>query len=135
MPKLKSFSVTAVLAVSLALPAMSEAQGQDLRNPDQRFPAAPEQTQDLRNPDRRAPTTPEPTQDVRNPDQRAPGAGEVKVVPVKVLPATTTIELPADGFDWGDAGIGAAGGIAVLAMLVGVAMAATHRRRGRRVAA
>jgi hypothetical protein len=132
--KLKSFSVTAVLAVSLALPAVSAAQGQDLRNPDRQFPTAPEQTQDLRNADRRAPEVPEPTQDLRNADRRAPGVGDVEVVPVEV-PATTTIEQPADGFDWGDAGIGAAGGIAVLAMLVGLAMAATHRRRRPRVAA
>jgi hypothetical protein len=132
--KLKPFSVTAVLAVSLVLPAVSAAQGQDLRNPDRQFPTAPEQTQDLRNADRRAPEAPVSTQDLRNADRRAPGAGEVEVVPVKV-PATTTIELPADGFDWGDAGIGAAGGIAVLAMLAGLAMAATHRRRGSRVAA
>jgi hypothetical protein len=132
--KLKSFGVTAVLAVSLVLPAMSAAQGQDLRNPDRQFPTAPEQTQDLRNADRRAPEAPQRTQDLRNADQRAPGPGEVEVVPVKV-PATTTIEMPADGFDWGDAGIGAAGGIAVLAMLVGLAMATTQRRRGSRVAA
>jgi hypothetical protein len=132
--KLKPFSVTAVLAVSLVLPAVSAAQGQDLRNPDRQFPTAPEQTQDLRNADRRAPEAPVSTQDLRNADRRAPGAGEVEVVPVGV-PATTTIELPADGFDWGDAGIGAAGGIAVLAMLAGLAMAATHRRRGSRVAA
>ena len=134
MLTLKSFGITAVLAVSLVLPAVSAAQGQDLRNPDRQFPTAPEQTQDLRNADRRVLEAPVPTQDLRNADRRAPGAGEVEVVPVRV-PATTTSELPADGFDWGDAGIGAAGGIAVLAMLAGLAMAATHRRRGSRVAA
>jgi hypothetical protein len=138
--KLKSFGVTAVLAVALAAPATSAAQGQDLRNPDRQFPTAPEQTQDLRNADNRVagPTSSlagtvspaKPTQDLRNADRRAPGAGEIEVVPVQV-PATTTIALPAEGFDWGDAGIGAAGGIALLAMLAGVATAATHRRRGR----
>jgi hypothetical protein len=143
---LKSIGVAAVLAVSLALPATSAARldnpdrqfpvapTQDLRNADRRAPEAPGPTQDLRNADRRAPAAPEPTQDLRNADRRAPGAGEVDVVPIEV-PATTTIELPADGFDWGDAGIGAAGGIAVLAMLAGLAMAATHRRRVQRVTA
>ena len=126
MLELKSFGVTVVVAASLALPATSAAQ--DLRNPDRQFPTAPAQTQDMRNADRRAPEAPEPTQDLRSADRRGPAGGEVQVVPVKV-PATTTIELPTEGFDWGDAGIGAAGGIAVLAMLFGLAMAATHRRR------
>ena len=122
MLTLKSIGVTAVLAVSLAIPATSAAR---VDNPDQQFAPAP--TQHLRNADRRAPEAPEPTQDLRNADRRAPGA-DVHVVPVEV-PATTTIELPADGFDWGDAGIGAAGGLAVLAMLAGLTMAAMHRRR------
>jgi hypothetical protein len=128
MLKLTSFGVTAVLAVSLAMPAASTAQRQDLRNPDRQFPTAPSPSQDLRNADRRAPESPVPAQDLRNADRRAPDAGDVQVVPVEV-PATTTIEMPADGFDWGDAGIGAAGGLAVLAMLAGLTMAATHRRR------
>jgi hypothetical protein len=124
--------VTAI--VSLAVPATASAQGQDLRNPDRQSPATPTQTQDLRNPDQQAPTAPEPTQDLRNADRRAPGTGAVTAVEA---PAVTTIELPAaGGFDWGSAGIGAAGGIALLGLLAGLAMAATHRRRsGTRVIA
>jgi hypothetical protein len=140
---LKSIGVTAVLAVSLALPATSAARldnperqfpaapTQDLRNADRRAPEAPGPTQDLRNADRRAPAAPEPTQDLRNADRRAPGAGEVGVVPVEV-PATTTIELPADGFDWGDAGIGAAF-ILALCSIAGGLLALTAVRRRRRV--
>ena len=130
----KRFAVTTALAMSIAVPGQAAAQSQDLRNADRRAPEAPGPTQDLRNADRRAPEAPGPVQDLRNPDRRTPGAGEDHIVPVEV-PATTTIELPADGFDWGDAGIGAAGGIAVLAMLTGLAMAATHRRRVQRVTA
>jgi hypothetical protein len=45
------------------------------------------------------------------------------------------IEVPGDGFDWADAGIGAAGGIAILSILAGVAMVVTHRRHGPRLTA
>ena len=115
MLTLKRFGVTTLLLVSLAMPATAAAQGQDLRNPDRQFPSAPPQTQDLRNPDRRAPVN-------------------VEAAPVDA-PPVTTIQVPGDGFDWGDAGIGAAGGIAVLALLAGLTAAATHRRHGPRVTA
>jgi hypothetical protein len=126
----KRLGVVTALVVSLAAPATAAAQGQDLRNPDQQFPVAAERTQDLRNADRRAPVAAEPVQDLRNADRRAP----VTVEAVEA-PAVTAIEVPADGFDWGDAGIGAAGGIAVLAMLAGLALAAVQHRRGQRVTA
>jgi hypothetical protein len=126
----KRLGAVAVLAVSLAVPATAAAQ-QDLRNPDRQFPSAPSIAQDLRNPDQQAPATPPAvTQDLRNADRRAP----VTVEPIAV-PAVTTIESPADGFDWGDAGIGAAGGIAVLAMLAGLVLAGAQHRRGSRVTA
>jgi hypothetical protein len=131
MLTLKSLGVTTALAIAIATPATAAAQ-QDLRNPDRQFPAAQVQTQDLRNADRRAPEPPTAGQDLRNADRRAPA--RVDVTPVEV-PAVTTIELPGQGFDWGDAGIGAAGGIAVLVMLGGLVVAATHRRRGSRVTA
>jgi hypothetical protein len=109
----KRLGVLAALVVSLAVPATAAAQGQDLRNPDRQFPAPPERTQDLRNADRRAPVTIEAVE----------------------APSVTAIEVPGDGFDWGDAGIGAAAGIAVLAMLAGLTMAAVQYRRGPRVTA
>ena len=132
MLTLKQVAVTAVLTASIAMPATAAAQGQDLRNPDRRAPEAPAQTQDLRNPDRRAPEAPAQTQDLRNPDRRAPGTDEITPVDV---PAVTAIELPADRFEWGDAGIGAAGAVGLLAMLVGLTLAVTHRRRGSRIPA
>ena len=133
MLKLKRYGVITVLAATLAVPASASAQGQDLRNPDRRTPVTQtQQKQDLRNADRRAPAAPAPVQDLRNADRRGPATVE-PVAPQ--APAITTIELPSEGFDWGDAGIGAAGGIAVLAMLAGLGLAATHRRRGSRVTA
>ena len=41
---------------------------------------------------------------------------------------------PDPGFDWGDAGIGASGAIAVLAIGAGAAVAITHRPRRRTLA-
>jgi hypothetical protein len=126
----KRLGVIAALVVSLAVPATAAAQGQDLRNPDQQVPTAPQRTQDLRNADQQVPTAPQRTQDLRNADQRGPVAVEAVEVP-----AVTAIEVPGNGFDWGDAGIGAAGGIALLAMLGGLAMAAVQHRRGPRITA
>ena len=129
MLTLKRFGITTVLVASIAMPASAAAQGQDLRNPDQQLPSAPEQTQDLRNADRRLPV-PVSAQDLRNADRRSPLT--VDPAPAEA-PVVTAIEVPGDGFDWADAGIGAAGGIAILAILAGVAMAVIHRRHGPRL--
>lgn len=108
----RQFAVTTALAVTIAAPGQAAAQSQDLRSPDRRAPA-PVQQQDLRNADRRAPET----------------------VPSGPPPQVTTFEVAGDGFDWGDAGIGAAGGIAALVLAGGLATAAGHRRRGSRIPA
>jgi hypothetical protein len=109
---LKRIAVTTALTAALALPVQAGAQSQDLRNPDRRAPVA-SQTQDLRNPDRRAPET----------------------VHSSPAPSVTAIEAPSNGFDWGDAGIGAAGGAAILSLLAALTMAAAHHRRTPRVTA
>jgi hypothetical protein len=123
-------AAAAALALTLALPASALAQTQDLRNADRRVPApSPGPTQDLRNADRRAPAhlpAPEPTQDLRNADRRAP-APSSGVTPSPV-PAIRIVAEPRNGFDWGDAGIGAAGGIAIVT-LAGATFALTAQRR------
>ena len=132
MLTLKSFGVTAVLTVSIVLPATAAAQGQDLRNPDRQVPTV---QQAAPGPPQRRPPRARGARAGPGPAQRRPpraGTGEIAVVDV---PAVTAIELPAEGFDWGDAGIGAAGGVAVLVMLVGLTLAATHRRRDSRIPA
>ena len=82
---------------------------QDLRSPDTIAagqPAAPE-TQDYRTPDAVEPV--EPTSDLRAPDNRfgqptgGPAPARVRIV-----------EIPSSGFGWGDAGIGAAGMLALV---------------------
>ena len=131
MLTLKRFGATTLLVASIAMPATAAAQVQDIRSPDRQFPSAPAQTQDLRNADRRA-AAPVQAQDLRNADRRSPLTVDPAPAEASVV---TAIEVPGDGFDWADAGIGAAGGIAILAILAGLAMAVTHRRHGPRVTA
>ena len=56
------------------------------------------------------------------------GYGSVSIPPVVVR-----VTAPSSGFDWGDAGIGAAGGIAI-SLLTGAGALALSHRRGRRAA-
>jgi hypothetical protein len=85
--------------------------------------------QDLRSPDARdAKTEPvtQVAQDLRSPDARDAGLPEQ-------APPDTVVEIrevPGSGFDWGDAGIGAAGILALLSIAGGLALMATSRRRG-----
>ena len=101
-------TAAAALAITLALPAAATAAGpsQDLRNPDQRLGDKP----------------PPSHQDLRNADSRAP-------VSVNSAPTVRMVEAPTGGFDWGDAGIGAAGGLAIITLTGGIALATTQRRR------
>jgi hypothetical protein len=84
--------------------------------------------QDLRSPDARdAKTGPvtQVAQDLRSPDARDAGRPEA--------PAPDTLvairEVPGNGFDWGDAGIGAAGILALLSIAGGLTLLVTARRR------
>jgi hypothetical protein len=46
-------------------------------------------------------------------------------------PTVVRVSAPANGFDWGDAGIGAAGGVALTMVGVGGALVASGRRSRR----
>ena len=111
---------------------------QDLRSADAKSAAgnyvesSPAQVaQDLRSPDARDAATQsakvELAQDLRSPDARDAGLPEA--------PTSDTIveirEAPVGGFDWGDAGIGAAGLLAMLSIAGGLALMVTTRRRRR----
>jgi hypothetical protein len=144
---------TAVLALACSLPASAAvAQQQDLRNPDSRgTPAASdvapapssiaaakgEGYKDLRMPDRRdsAPgadgthTPTEPTQDLRTPDA-SDAARDLPQVHIPA-PVVEVREVPSHGFDWGDAGIGAAGMLALFSIAAGSTLLVTNRRRRR----
>jgi len=120
------FTLVAV-ALALCAGAPAAAQAQDLRSPD-----AAEAGQ---------PKTPA-VQDYRAPDAVDPFAATGAAVNrsgqplITVPPARVRIvEVQSTGFGWGDAGIGAAGMLAVVMLGVGIAMAVAHHRRGRRFTA
>jgi hypothetical protein len=129
MLRIHRFTV-ATLAIALCASAPAVAQAQDLRSPDAIAAGQPKapQTQDYRTPDAVDPV--ETTTDLRAPDNRvgqptgAPAPARVRIV-----------EIPSTGFGWGDAGIGAAGMLGLVMLAVGIGMAGTHHRRGRRFTA
>jgi hypothetical protein len=110
----------------------------DLRSPDARDAALEatraEVAQDLRSPDARdaavqAAETPQVAQDLRSPDARDAG----RISPTVQTPVVEVREVPANGFDWGDAGIGAAGILAMLSIAAGFTLLLGSRRRRRAV--
>jgi hypothetical protein len=129
MLRIHHFTV-ATVAVALCAGGPAMAQEQDLRSPDAIAAGQPKapQTQDYRSPDAATPV--EPTTDLRAPDNRfgQPSGGPA---PVHVR----IVEVPSTGFAWGDAGIGAAGMLAVVMLAAGIGMVAVHHRRARRFTA
>jgi hypothetical protein len=146
---------TAALVAACAVPATAAAQGHDLRSPDTRDAAAAAELQgyeDLRSPDARdaaSPSVPRQYSDLRSPDARdaasastqtahqdlrSPDARDVGREPVTVQirePVVEIREVPGNGFDWGDAGIGAAGMLALFSIAAGLALLVGGRRRRR----
>ena len=151
---------TAALVAACAVPATAAAHyGQNLQSPDTRDAAAgaggqssgymyssdqasgearaqghagatTQVTQDLRSPDARdAKTEPvtQVAQDLRSPDARDAGRPPAQAP----TPVVDIREAPGSGFDWGDAGIGAAGLLAMLSIAGGLALMVTSRRRRR----
>jgi len=111
-------NITATAFVFAALVAPAGAQ-QDLRSPDARDAARMADgivSRDLRSPDARDAA-------------RLPNGGRPSDVSTPVQQVT---ESPSGGFDWGDAGIGAAGMLAIVALATGSALLITGYRRRRR---
>ena len=110
---------TAALGLAVAaVAAPGAAAQQDLRSPDAADTAriaALRQTQDLRSPDAR---------------DTAAGRGTFTAPRVTVVKVTQSPQATGGGFDWGDAGIGAGGVIALVLVGVGGSLMVTHRRRG-----
>ena len=96
-------------------------------------PTAAAQQQDLRSPDAvDAALVQRQAQDARSPDARdaAQGRGTFTAPRVTVVRVTQPSPSASRGFDWGDAGIGAGGILALVLIGVGAALTVTHRRRG-----
>jgi hypothetical protein len=126
MLRIHRFTTTS--AVAIALCAASPAAAQALITPDAIDAAAAKKPQVTQKQDQRSPDAATPLQstiDKRSPDVRyGQPNGESAPVPVRVR----IVEVPSSGFEWGDAGIGAAGMLALVLVGVGVGMAGPHRR-------
>jgi hypothetical protein len=115
---LRARSITTIGTVmALAVPAAAGAQ-QDWRAPDR----IDVRHQGLIIKDRR--------QDLRAPD-RADAGRTVSATPAPGVstPVTPPAASGANGFEWGDAGIGAAGMLGIIGLVGGGVLLTTHRRR------
>jgi hypothetical protein len=72
------------------------------------------------------------TQDYRSPDTRdsAAGRGTFNAPRVTVVRVAQPSQVTSGGFDWGDAGIGAGGALALVLLGLGAVLMTSHRRRG-----
>jgi hypothetical protein len=122
---------TAALLAACVVPAYAD--GKVIRETQSSTATPASQTyQDLRSPDARdAGQAAQVKQDLRSPDAR--DAGRVSQ-PVQA-PVVEIREVPAGGFDWGDAGIGAAVILALSSIAAGLALMVGGRRRRRGVEA
>ena len=59
------------------------------------------------------------------------GGGSVGYAPASTAPTIVHVTAPSGGFDWGDAGIGAGGGVALSILDLGSALAVSDRRTRR----
>ena len=104
-------------------PPSNTGQGQDLRSPDA-IDAA--QHRGVYAPD---------SAYVLNRDYGSPDAMDAgRNLPPVQVPTIVADGTPSTGFDWGDAGIGAAGMFGLFAIAAGSALLLTIRRRGHRLA-
>jgi hypothetical protein len=126
-----SFITTAALAAAIAIPATVAARPYEDLHPPVDTPAtadaSPSAYQDLRSPDAKdaALASQSSYQDLRSPDARDVGRTPVQVPE----PVVAIREVPGTGFDWGDAGIGAAGILALFSIAGGLALMVSARRR------
>jgi len=117
------FITTSAVALALCAAAPAAAGAQDLRTPDAIDAASV------------AKANVSHVQDLRSPD--AADAAGVRVeqpggTAVSARERVRIVEVPSSGFEWGDAGIGAAGMLAVTLLALGLGLAATHYRERRR---
>ena len=117
------FITTSAVALALCAAAPAAAGAQDLRTPDAIDAASV------------AKANVSHVQDLRSPD--AADAAGVRVeqpggTAVSARERVRIVEVPSSGFEWGDAGIGAAGMLAVTLLTLGLGLAATHYRERRR---
>lgn len=124
MLNLKRITTTAAAALCVALPAGAAASPADPRSPV----AATQSYVDLRSPDTR--DAARSAEAVGRVDLRSPDARDVGRTIVQPPEPVQIVELPVGGgFQWGDAGIGAAGMLALVLLVASLGMVAGQRRR------
>jgi hypothetical protein len=113
--------ITTALVVAAAVPAPAALAMPDLM-------PTPPIAQDLRSPDARP--APAAIQDLRSADARdaADGRGTFSAPEVAVVKLTQP-SPPSGGLDWGDAGIGAGGMLALTLLASGATLAIARRRQ------
>jgi hypothetical protein len=115
---------TAALLAVCVVPAYAD--GKVIQEHPTAAPAS-QSYQDLRSPDARdAGQAAQVPQDLRSPDAR--DAGRPESPPVQE-PIVEIREIPSGGFDWGDAGIGAAAILALSSIAAGLLLLSGRRRR------
>jgi hypothetical protein len=131
------FTTAAAVAIALGVAAPAAAQQQDLRTPDTQDAAKAVHCTSGSRTCSREQGLRAPKQDLRAPDNRFGQPTGEMVVPVPMPARVRIVEVPSNGFEWGDAGIGAAGilGVVGLVLGAGVGMAGARRRRSRVAAA
>jgi hypothetical protein len=153
---MRRFTQIIVMAGLTTAALTGNAAAQDLQSPDARATApvtAP--TIDLRSPDAKASEPRGPSvssdvaqgnalQDKRSPDargnalqdKRSPDAHDrsgVRTYTPGAIPSPRVVSVPANGFEWGDAGIGAAAMLGLVALCGGMMLVVSSRRRERRL--
>ena len=139
----KTILTTAALLGVCAVPASAQ-EAQDLRSPDAKDAARAAQgvvtgpSQDLRPPDvrdgaeGRGPYAHDQGPYVLDRSYGSPDAADAArdLPPVQIPAPVVEFADSPGGFDWSDAGIGAAGTLGLLSIVVGSALLAGRRRRG-----
>ena len=126
-----------IVMASLATAALtSNAAAADFRSPDARDAARSVTVVDLRSPDARdAARSSDIAQMSAVTDGRSPDARDTSGVSTYQagVPVQVANEVPATGFQWGDAGIGAAGMLGLIALFGGTLLLLGSHRRHRHV--
>jgi hypothetical protein len=121
----RSVRIAIIALAATAAVAAPAVASQDLRSPDTRDRSAQPTTStiDLRSPDAAEPFR-APAVDLRSPDAADPYSG----VPVKVVTPAPVVHRVDSGFDWRDAGVGAAVPFALFLLVMGrVAITRRHK--------
>jgi hypothetical protein len=140
---MRRFTQIIVMAGLTTAALTGNATAQDFRSPDARVTTpVTRPTIDLRSPDAKVSERPGATlssdvarsnalRDLRSPDARS--GDRVTTYTPGATASPRVISVPANGFQWGDAGIGAAAMLGLIALCGGMLLVVSSYRRGRRL--